>query len=126
NQQVLGLTHHGGHAAQGSTNGTVHQQATKKGPEVFQIFPVQLNHFVVAVGVVVFLLVALAGCHLVIDREEPHRNADDNGGDGQGIQKRRKYGSRTTKQEGQRRLGVHPHQNLGEGDQQQLFHEVNT
>lgn len=40
NQQVLGLAHHGSHSPQCRTNGAVHQQATQKGPELIQVFPV--------------------------------------------------------------------------------------
>ena len=100
NQQVLRLAHHGGHATQGCTDCTVHQQAAQEGPEVFQIFPVQFDHFVVTAGVVILVLIALTGSHLVVNRVETHCDADDHGSNGQGIQERRKYGGCTAEQQG--------------------------
>ena len=123
-QQVLGLAHHGRHATQGSTDGTMHQQATQERPEIFQVFPVQFDHFFVAVGIVVGVLIALAGSHPVINSIETHGNRDNNGRYRQGIQKSRQQRGRTAKQHRQRRLGPHTHQDLGEGDQQQLLHEI--
>src|SRR5690606_5950801 len=42
-QQVLGLTHHGGHAAEGRAHHPVHDQAAQKGAELFEIVAVQLD-----------------------------------------------------------------------------------
>ena len=98
NQQVLRLAHHGGHATQGCTDCTVHQQAAQEGPEVFQIFPVQFDHFVVTAGVVILVLIALTGSHLVVNRVETHCDADNYRGHRQGVQESRKDRRRAAEQ----------------------------
>ena len=99
NQQILGLTHHGGNAAQGGTDSTMHQQASQERPEIFQIFTVQLDYFVIAAGVVILVLVAFAGGHLVVNRVKPDRHADNNRSNRQSIEEGRKQCCCATKQQ---------------------------
>ena len=46
-QQVLGLAHQRAHAAQRRTHRAMHQQASQEGPEVFQVFAVQVVYAVI-------------------------------------------------------------------------------
>ena len=87
-QQVLGLAHHGGHSPQGRSNGAVHQQATQKGPELVQVFPVQLNHVFIAVGIMIGVMITLAGSYLVVHRVKTDSDTDDDCGDGKRVQER--------------------------------------
>ena len=75
-QQVLWLAYHRGDTTQSSTYGTVHNQAAKKGAELFQVSAFGCLKACIVSGIVIFIDNLLARGHLVIDRVEAHRDSD--------------------------------------------------
>ena len=100
-QQVLGLAHQRAHAAQRRTHRAMHQQASQEGPEVFQVFAVQVVYAVIHRVVVFLMCQVLARGDLMIDRVETHADADQHRGDGEGVEKGRKKRCDQGKQQGQ-------------------------
>ena len=87
-QKVLRFPYRGAHSAKGGAHRPVHQQAAQECPELIEIFAMQVLHLVV-VRVVVVVCKVFPRRDAVIDAVEADRNADDHGGHGEGIEKRR-------------------------------------
>ncbi len=124
-QQVLRLAHQRAHAAQGGTHRAMHQQAAQEGAELVEVFTVQLCDLLVAVQRTVFARVGPGG-YAVVHRIETDRGADDHGGHGQRIEKRRQECRQHAEQQRQNRLRTHPQQDAREQEQQQFLHEVDA
>ncbi|MDT4857041.1 hypothetical protein FQZ97_914520 [compost metagenome] len=103
----------------------MHQQAAEKGAERLQVFAAGAGHIVIGIGAVL-IGHALAGCDAVIHAVEPEGDADDHGGDGQGIEEGREEGRQHAEQQGQQRLAAYPEEQAGEQQEQQVLHEIDA
>ena len=100
-QQVLRLAHHRGNTTQGSTHSAVHNQAAKKGAELFQVGALGCLEACIVGGIVIFIDNLLAGGHLVIDRVKAHRDSDQHCGYCQGVEECRKHSAGKTEHKGE-------------------------
>ncbi|MNQ78733.1 hypothetical protein D3C85_936540 [compost metagenome] len=87
-QQVLRFAHQRANATQCGADCAVHQQAAQESAELIQVAMMQRGQILV-IAVLAVLTRIGAGGNAVIHRIETHGGADDHGGHGQGIEKRR-------------------------------------
>ena len=76
----------------------MHHQVPEERAKLLQILPVQGVDLLIVCSIVT-VVVALARCHLVIDRIKPVRNRYDDRGNGQRIEKRRQHRGNCAKQQ---------------------------
>ena len=86
-QQVLRLTHEGGHATQCGAHRTVHHEAAQEAAKLLEVCPTLLSDAAIVIAVIHVIVPAAADAP-VVDAEEPYRHGNDHGGHGQRIQKR--------------------------------------
>jgi len=125
-EQVLGFPNQGTYASQGGAHRSVHHQATQKRAKLFEIFMVRVMHPAVVAVVVVIGAVVLARRDLVIHRVEANAHADENSGNGKGVQKCGQHCRNQRKQQRKNFLGSNIQKNFGEDIQEQILHEVDA
>ena len=127
-QHVLRFADDGGDAAQRRADRSVHHQAAQEGAEPLHVVAGELRNGVFLAGFDdrIEPLDGFLEHEAAIDLVEADSDADDDGGDRERIEERGKERRDGAEHERQQNLVADVDQQLGEGEEQQILHEVDA
>ena len=124
-QEVLRFPHRRTDTAERGAHGAMHEQVAQKRSKGLQVRAVDIGDGLVF-AVFVVITESLAGGYPVVHAVEIDCHADDDGGYRQRIEKGGEHRGDQAEQERDNGLRADAQNDLGEGEQQQLFHEVDA